>query len=100
MPNDDIRWVVLLKGLAVITLPDNTSMTFTATGGETGLFFATDIAGLSRQGHGTLFPGGTETLALQIPTVNNTIPKHRVLYDNKPCSASEYSQLRNWAVRS
>ncbi|KAF6795452.1 small secreted protein [Colletotrichum sojae] len=94
------QWVVLLKGLAFITLPNNTSTTFTSTGGETGLFFATDVAELSEQGHGTLFPGGTETLALQIPTEHNKIPKHRVLHVNKPCTASEYSQLRNWAVSS
>lgn len=92
------RWVVIVGGLGVITLPDNSSTTFTTDGGEFGLLFATDTADLTEQGHGSFFPGPTESITLQIPTKNNEIPKHRVLNANKPCTANEVAGLRAWAI--
>ncbi|KAK2759566.1 small secreted protein [Colletotrichum kahawae] len=92
------QWVVLVGGLGVITLPDNSSTTLTTKGGEFGLLFATDTADLTEEGHGSIFPGATESIVLQIPTKDNKIPKHRVLYDNKPCTAGEVAGLRAWAV--
>ena len=92
------RWVVLINGLGVITLPDNSTSTITTAGGELGLLFATDTVKVSKQGHGGFFPGVTETIVLQIPTKDNKIPKHRVLYDDKPCTANEYTGLRAWAT--
>ncbi|KAJ0109946.1 hypothetical protein J7T55_014748 [Diaporthe amygdali] len=92
------QWVVIVGGLGVITLPDNSSTTFTTDGGEFGLLFATDTADLTEQGHGSFFPGPTESITLQIPTKNNEIPKHRVLSANKPCTANEVAGLRAWAI--
>lgn len=82
----------------MITLPDNSSATFTSKGEECGVLFATDTADLTEQGHGSVFPGATESIILQIPTKNNKIPKHRVLKTNEPCSANEVAGLRAWAV--
>jgi hypothetical protein len=89
--------VVLLGGLGVITLPDNSSTTFTTDGGEFGLLFATDTADVSVEGHGAIFPGPTESIILQIPTRSNKIPKHRVLKDNGPCTVNQVAGLRAWA---
>lgn len=82
----------------MITLPDNSSSTFTTNGGEFGLLFATDTADVSEKGHGGIFPGPTETIFLQIPTKNNEIPKHRVLKENEPCTVKEVEGLRSWAL--
>lgn len=92
--------MVLLSGLGVISLPDNSSATLATKGGEFGLLFAADTADRTREGHGSVFPGGTETIALQIPTRDNKIPEHRVLYYDKPCAAAEVAGLRAWAVGS
>lgn len=92
------RWVVLIGGIGVITLPDNSSTTFTTNGGEFGLLFATDTADVSEEGHGGIFPGPTETIFLQIPTKNNEIPKHRVLKEDEPCTVNEVEGLRSWAL--
>ncbi|KAF9869309.1 small secreted protein [Colletotrichum karsti] len=99
-PAPSNQWVILLSGLGVITLPDNTSTTITANGGGFGLVFATDTADRTRQGHGSIFPGVTESIALQIPTRNNEIPKHRVLYHDKPCTVAEVAGLRSWAFEN
>lgn len=89
---------MLLGGLGVITLPDNSSTTVTTDGGEFGLLFATDTADLTEEGHGSFFPGPTESIVLQIPTKNNEIPKHRVLKENEPCKVNEVAGLRAWAI--
>ncbi|POS73515.1 hypothetical protein DHEL01_v208092 [Diaporthe helianthi] len=94
------QWVVLVGGLGVITLPDNSSTTLTTAGGEFGLLFATDTADLTEVGHGGVFPGPTESIVLQIPTKDNKIPKHRVLKDNEPCTVDEVAGLRSWALGS
>ncbi|KAI0144972.1 hypothetical protein BJ166DRAFT_583166 [Pestalotiopsis sp. NC0098] len=88
------EWVMVLKGFAVITLPDNSSSTFMATAGEPGLFFAADTAAVSEKGHGSYFPGVTETIFLQVPTKNGSIPEHEVIYEDMACDAQEYSGLR------
>lgn len=85
---------MVLKGFAVITLPDNSSSTFMATAGEPGLFFAADTAAISEKGHGSYFPGVTETIFLQVPTKNGSIPDHEVLHGDMACGAQEYAGLR------
>ena len=86
-----------MGGLGVITLPDNSSAAFTTAGGEFGLLFATDTADLTKEGHGSFFPGPTESLTLQIPTRDNKIPTHRVLTEIGPCTVNEVAGLRAWA---
>ena len=76
------RWVVLLNGLAVITLPDNSSTTITTSGDELSLIFAMDTAVVSKKGHGSYFPGITETILMQIPTQDGKIPEHQVTDEN------------------
>ncbi|KAG8163183.1 hypothetical protein KVR01_007661 [Diaporthe batatas] len=92
------QWVVLVGGLGVITLPDNSSTTLTTAGGEFGVLFATDTADLTEEGHGGFFPGPTESIVLQIPTKDNKIPKHRMLKHNEPCTVNEVAGLRSWAL--
>lgn len=75
------RWVVPLTGFGVVTLPDDPAAVLYATKDmPSGLMFATDTADLSRLGHGSLFPGYTSTIILQIPTLDSKIPEHNVLH--------------------
>lgn len=82
------RWVIYLSGLAHITLPaDNTTSAYVA-GGQFGVLFATDTANVSGTGHSTAYPGTTETVALQIPTLDGEIPSHSILHAG-PCTAND-----------
>ncbi|KAL7622007.1 hypothetical protein AAE478_007508 [Parahypoxylon ruwenzoriense] len=94
------QWVIVLNGLAVVTLPDNSSTSVTTSMGEMGLLFATDTKDVSHEGHSSVFPGVTETIFLQVPTKDGAVPEHRVLYDNAPCAAPEFVGLREWATTS
>lgn len=83
-----VQWVIYLSGLAHITLPaDNTTSAF-VTGGQFGVLFATDTADVSSTGHSTSYPGITETVALQIPTLDGEIPSHSILHAG-PCTAND-----------
>lgn len=66
-------------------------------GGELGVIFAADIAGLSAQGHRTQYPGVAETTALQIPTEGNVVPAYELLHSG-PCTADEVAGLRGLAT--
>lgn len=94
---------MVLNGIGVITLPDNSTATITASaGGSAGqaLLFAKDTATVSRKGHGSHFPGVEEAVFLQIPTRRDALPDHVVLFDNGPCQAPEFAGLRSLAVGS
>ena len=52
---------------------------------------------MSKEGHGSVFPGITETIFLQVPTRDGAVPEHTVLYES-PCEAAEYGGLRAWAT--
>jgi hypothetical protein len=80
------RWVIFLSGLAHITLPDDETTSAYVSGGQFGLIFAADTADVSAKGHGTAYPGTTETIAIQIPTEDGGIPDHSILH-NGPCTA-------------
>ncbi|KAI0535555.1 hypothetical protein GGR58DRAFT_437137 [Xylaria digitata] len=91
------QWAVVLNGVAVITLPNNSTVSVTTDGGELAMLFFEDTATVSNQGHVTYYPGITETIFLQIPTRGGALPKHTVLLENAPCSAVEYDGLRSLA---
>ncbi|KAI1317214.1 hypothetical protein F5Y16DRAFT_392909 [Xylariaceae sp. FL0255] len=86
------QWLIVLQGLGVVTMPDNRSITFTAAGGQAALIFATDTAAVSKLGHGGVSPGISETVLLQLPTMNGSVPEHKILYHDKPCGAIEYME--------
>ncbi|KAF3068947.1 hypothetical protein GL218_08059 [Daldinia childiae] len=92
------QWIIVLNGLAVITLPDNSSVTVATSPGEMGLLFAADTPEVSREGHGNYFPGVSETIFLQVPTKDGAIPEHKVLNDDGPCTPNKYTALRGWAT--
>jgi len=81
------RWVVVLAGEAVVSLP-NSTQTATIPGGRNGLILAADIKNASTYGHITVYPNKKETIVMQIPTADNVIPPHSVLHDG-PCAKSE-----------
>ncbi|KAK8102378.1 hypothetical protein PG984_015524 [Apiospora sp. TS-2023a] len=65
----------------ILTLPDNPAAGFYAMRDmPSGIFFAADTADLSHAGHGSVFPGYTSTIFLQIPTLDNKVPEHTVLH--------------------
>ena len=77
------RWVAFLAGEAVVSLP-NSTQTARIHGGRDGLILAADTANASTFGHITKYPSTKDTVAIQIPTANNEIPSHSVLYEG-PC---------------
>lgn len=82
------RWVIFLSGLAYITLPEDNTTSAYVSGGQFGLIFAADTSEVSSSGHSTAYPGITETVALQIPTLDGEIPSHSVLHAG-PCTADD-----------
>lgn len=92
MCHSNNRWVVFLSGLAHITLPGDSSTGAYVTGGQFGLIFAADTAAVSGTGHRTVYPGTTETIALQVPTEDGEVPAHSVLHDG-PCTANDIAGL-------
>lgn len=92
------RWVLLLQGFGIITLPCDNSTELALMPGEASLLFAADTPDVSREGHGAYFPGVTETIFLQIPAEGNKVPDHRVVYEDAPCTPNEYTSLRSWAT--
>lgn len=94
------RWVLVLNGIGVITLPHDNSTEVVLTPGEASLMFVADTAEFSKGGHGSYFPGVTESIFLQIPAEGNKLPDHRVIYENEPCTPNEYSGLRSWATNA
>lgn len=92
--------MVILQGIGVITVPSDDSTEVVLTPGEAGILFATDTADVSHEGHGSIFPGVTETIFLQIPAEGNKVPDHCVVYEDAPCTANEYAGLRSWATEA
>lgn len=74
------RWVAFMAGEAIVSLPNSTQKA-TIRGGRYGLILAADTANASKYGHITKYPSKKETVAIQIPTANNEIPSHSVLYE-------------------
>ncbi|CAJ2509353.1 Uu.00g143790.m01.CDS01 [Anthostomella pinea] len=87
------QWVYFTSGLAYITVPSNDSVGAYVTGGEFGLIFAADTADVSTEGHRTQYPSSTQTIGLQLPTLNGEVPAHDVLHSG-PCITGEVSGLR------
>ena len=79
-----------LAGKAVVSLP-NSTQTALIYGGRHGLIIAADTANASTFGHVTTYPSHKETVAIQIPTANNEIPPHRVLYGG-PCKSDQENE--------
>lgn len=94
---NQIRWVIVLNGLVTVTLPNNSTASVTTTGGEQGLLFFKDTASVTKRGHGSYYPGVTETIFLQIPVKDGDLPDHRVLFNNAPCSGNQFEGLRGLA---
>jgi hypothetical protein len=90
------RWVVLLSGMGIITLPDN-SANITVTPGEDAILFVADTDDVSTGGHRSQYLGASESVLLQIPTLDGGIPGHTVLHTG-PCTAQQYVGLRDLAV--
>lgn len=81
------RWVWFISGLAHITLPtDNTTDAFVT--GKYGLIFAADTTDVSLLGHGTAYPGITETLSIAMPTADGLVPPHSRLHYG-PCLSED-----------
>lgn len=93
------RWVIFLSGLAYITLPKDNTTSVYISGGQFGLIFAADTADVSGSGHSTAYPGITETVALQIPTMDGEVPAHTVLRTG-PCVAEDVVGLLGLASGS
>lgn len=83
-----VQWVAFLAGVAVVSLP-NSTQTATVHGGRDGLILVTDTADASTFGHITKYPSTKETVAIQIPTADNEIPSHSVLYEGA-CRYEEF----------
>lgn len=83
------------SGLAHITVPGGNSKGAYIEGGEFGLIFAADTAGLS-EGHYTTYPGITETTGLQIPTRDGSVPAHQVVRSG-PCQCNETEGMKAMA---
>jgi hypothetical protein len=81
------RFFVLLAGLAHVTLPDGKDELWIREGSN-NLIVATDTVG---DGHLTEYPSGKETVALQIPFDNGSLPSHRVI-GSGVCSADDAMQ--------
>ncbi|KAL1848874.1 hypothetical protein Daus18300_013486 [Diaporthe australafricana] len=93
------QWVLFLTGLAHISLPEDPTTSAYVLGGEFGLIFAADTADVSGVGHSTSYPGNTETVAVQVPTLDGEIPAHSILHDG-PCTAVDVMGLRQLATGS
>ncbi|KAI3390649.1 hypothetical protein diail_8986 [Diaporthe ilicicola] len=93
------QWVLFLSGLAYLSLPEDPTTSAYVLGGEFGLIFAADTASVSSSGHSTSYPGSTETVAIQIPTLDGEIPAHSILH-NGPCTAIDTMGLRGLSTGS
>lgn len=91
--------MLFLSGLAHLSLPEDPTTSAYVLGGEFGLIFAADTADVSGVGHSTSYPGNTETVALQVPTLDGEIPAHSILHDG-PCTAVDVMGLRQLATGS
>ncbi|CAL8581567.1 hypothetical protein XPA_010209 [Xanthoria parietina] len=78
-----VQYVAFLSGTAVVSVPGSRQAA-TIKGGRDGLIIAADTADVSKQGHGTKYPSGEQTIAIQIPTEDGKVPAHTVLYAG-PC---------------
>ncbi|EJD41219.1 hypothetical protein AURDEDRAFT_169804 [Auricularia subglabra TFB-10046 SS5] len=81
------QWVVLLSGVARITIP-HVNQTVYVLGGTNGVIFAGDIAAVSASGHVTANPSEETARVLQIPSADGKIPTHQVAHDG-PCTLAD-----------
>ncbi|KAI4159607.1 MAG: hypothetical protein LQ342_006445 [Letrouitia transgressa] len=82
-----VQYVILLSGLAHITIPGSKDEAW-VLGGLNGLLIAADTADVSAKGHVTQYPSNEVTTALQIATEGEAVPPHTVLHPGA-CAAEE-----------
>ncbi|KAI9834670.1 MAG: hypothetical protein M1826_000072 [Phylliscum demangeonii] len=75
-----VQYVVILSGVAHITIPNSTQEVWIRPG-KTGLLIAADTANVSDTGHYTVYPGNQPTIALQVQTAGGAVPEHVVLHE-------------------
>ncbi|KAK2759396.1 hypothetical protein FQN54_002874 [Arachnomyces sp. PD_36] len=85
-PNN--QWVVLIQGFGEIGLVNDNSTSAFVTPGNSGLIFAADTPDVSSDGHTSRYLGNTESVYLQIPTLDGMIPEHDILHMG-PCDTEE-----------
>ncbi|KAI0842020.1 hypothetical protein F5Y06DRAFT_258836 [Hypoxylon sp. FL0890] len=73
------QYVWFVTGLIHLSLPNGTDEAI-VNGGRYGLIFADDTSDISGWGHRTQYPGGDETVAIQIPVKDNVRPPYKVLH--------------------
>ncbi|KAJ5179801.1 hypothetical protein N7492_003011 [Penicillium capsulatum] len=79
------QYVIILQGMAHVTLPDSDAEAFVPSGRA---LLALDTPDVSALGHITRYPA-ERTVALQIPLGAGGVPKHRVLHQGG-CSKAEH----------
>ncbi|KAL8774438.1 MAG: hypothetical protein Q9194_004027 [Teloschistes cf. exilis] len=67
-----VQYVYFTSGLAVVSIPNSTA-SVRIKGGRDGLIIAADTVG---EGHVTKYPSNEETVALLVPTLGGSVPKH------------------------
>ncbi|CAI6044706.1 unnamed protein product [Clonostachys chloroleuca] len=92
--NTMTRWLVKIAGHGVVTVPSDPSQVAYIGDPESSFLFAMDTAEISDEGHRSVYPGNTQTIVMQIPTVDNLVPDHTVLHSG-PCVSKDYTSLRS-----
>ncbi|KAI0883297.1 uncharacterized protein GGS22DRAFT_168354 [Annulohypoxylon maeteangense] len=90
------QWVIFIKGIGLITVPNDNTTAYVAPG-ETGIVFAADTPDITSDGHRSQYLGVTESIIMQIPALNNQVPAHTVLHPGG-CVTSEMSGLWELAL--
>jgi hypothetical protein len=60
--------------------------------GEQSIVFAADTCNVSRDGHISRYLGTTETVYLQIPTLDGLPPRHKIVHIG-PCTVEEVTGI-------
>lgn len=90
------RWVIFIKGIGLITVPNDNTTAYVAPG-ETGIVFASDTPDITTDGHRSQYLGVTESIIMQVPALDNKVPAHTVLHSGG-CVTSEMSGLWELAL--
>ncbi|KAI1459036.1 hypothetical protein F4805DRAFT_456117 [Annulohypoxylon moriforme] len=85
------QWVWIMSGVMEFSLPNGTD-TARVYGGNHGLVFADDTKDISGWGHQTIFYGEGESVGVFLPTKDNVVPEHTVLYSG-PCTVHEQAEV-------
>ncbi|PHH89951.1 hypothetical protein CDD83_4867 [Cordyceps sp. RAO-2017] len=85
------QFVFFASGLAHVTLPHSKDEAW-VRGGKNGLIIAADTADVSSHGHRTEYPGGDNTVTLQIP-IKNPDEFKRLRLHSGPCTEAEISAV-------